>query len=131
MKLTKFVLVGIGMVSFGLSMQTNVTDASAYTTYRSIPRAIRGYYISPSANDSLKITQHRVAEAWPLADMNTYSVTKVNYTRHKYHVHCYIDLGGKIYFTLRLNHYAKNKIKSGSGYFYKVSKASYHYFLTH
>lgn len=131
MNLSKYIIGFVALLTFGIVLTTNSVSAEAYASYKSVPRAIRGYYISESANDSLKITQHAVTDGSPLADSYFYRVTKVNYSRHVYHIHSYIDLGGRSYFTLRVTHYAKNKLKSGSAYFHKVSYARYHYFLNH
>lgn len=131
MKYSYYLAIVTASVSLGFGMLVSQENASAFTTYHSIPRALRGYYISRPANDSLKITQHQIVEGSPLADSYSYRVTKVNYSKHHYHVHSYIDLGGRSYFTLKLNHYAKNKIQSGHAKFNKVKKTTYSYFLNH
>lgn len=129
MKLKDYVSLGVTVLSLIAGLAATQTNAEAYTKYNSIPRALRGYYISYPANDSLKITQHAVVGGSPLADSYFYHVTKVNYNRHIYHIHTYMEMGGRSYFTLKLNHYAKTKIKSSGAYYHKVSKAKYYHFL--
>lgn len=131
MNTKKCVLLGIAALSFSTGLIVNQTNAEAYTKYKSIPHALRGYYISYRANDSLRISQHMVVGGSPLADSYSYHVTKVNYSHHIYHIHSYMELGSRSYYTLKLNHYSKNKIRMGNGYYKKVSKAKYHYFLNH
>lgn len=131
LKINRFAMMGLSIVSLGASLATSQLKAEAYTTYHSVPHALRGYYISESANDSMKITQHMVVDGSPLADSYHYHVRKVNYSNHIYHLHSYIDLGGRTYFTLKINHYARTKIKSGSAYYHRVSKAKYYHFLNH
>ncbi|MCH5463230.1 hypothetical protein HC026_12070 [Lactobacillus sp. LC28-10] len=125
------VLTGLIGLSFGVGFAATQTKAEAYSTYKSIPHALRGYYISYRDNDSLKISQHMVVGGSPLADSYSYHVTKVNYSHHIYHIHSYMELGSRSYYTLKLNHYAKAKIKSGNAHYQKVSKARYYYFLNH
>lgn len=131
MKTKQYIMMSLTIPSLGAGLAISQSKAEAYATYHSVPHAIRGYYISEAANDAMKISQHSVTDGSPLTDSYHYHVTRVTYSHHVYHLHSYIDLGGRSYFTLKLNHYAKTKIKSGSGYYHKVSKARYHYFLNH
>lgn len=131
MKLSKYVLLGVTALSLGADLAATQTTASAYTTYKSVPRAMRGYYISQTGNTALTITQHQVVEAIPQADWYTYHVTSVSYSNHYYHIHAYMDMGKRYHFNLKLHHYAKNKLTSGGYTYQKVKASTCSYFLNH
>lgn len=131
MKLKNIVIASVATLSFGAALTMTSKSVSAYSSYKSIPTAIRGYYISKPGNDSLKITKHAIVSGSPLADSYFYRVTKVNRSGHKYHVHAHITLGNTTYFTMKLSHYKKNKIYSAGYTYTKTSKAKYHYFSNH
>lgn len=131
MKLNKCVLLGITTLSFGTGLAVTQTNAEAYTSYKSIPHAIRGYYISRPGNQALILTRHHVRNSIPQSDSYVSNVTSVNYSNHNYHIHSYENLG-KIYRgTDKLHFYAKGKFTFDGYAYHKVKASTCGYFLNH
>lgn len=126
MKFKHYMLAGVTALSLG--MFVNASPASA-KTYKSVPHAVRGYYISKSGKEALAISGKHVVEAYPRADAYSWKVTKVKYSNHKYHIRAYLNMGGKVYTTYKLKHYAHNRLSAGGYSFQKVSKHTYSKFL--
>lgn len=131
MKIKSYVSMGVAALSLGVGLAATHTTANAYTTYKSVPRAMRGYYISRPGNTALTITRHKVVEAIPQADWYNYHVTSVSYSKHYYHIHSYMDMGKRYHFNLKLHHYAKNKLTTGGYTYHKVKASTCSYFLNH
>lgn len=129
MKINRYIVTSLVFLSSIGAFAFNAPKTYAYTTYKTVPKSIRGYYISKTARDSLAISKHYVKEGSPFADMYSYHVTKVNYSKKYYNIHSYIVLGNKAYFTLKFKHYAKNRLSSNGYSFQKVSKTTYRKFL--
>lgn len=129
MKPMKNIILGVAALSLGLAAQQ--TTANAYTTYKLVPRAMRGYYISRTGNSAYTITQHKIVAAIPQADWYDFHVTSVSYSNHYYHIHTYSDMGKRYYTTFKLHHYAKNKFTADGYVYQKVKASTCSYFLNH
>ncbi|KRM93518.1 hypothetical protein FC56_GL000230 [Lentilactobacillus senioris DSM 24302 = JCM 17472] len=129
MKFRNPILTGLAVMSFGMMVGASPATPASAKTYKSVPRSIRGYYISKRAHEALAISSKHVVEAWPLADAYQSTVTKVKNSGHKYSIRAYIMLGGRNYTTYKLSHYAHNRLASGGYSFQKVSKHTYSKFL--
>lgn len=126
MKFKHYIVAGLTALSFGMIVDTSPASAK---TYRSVPHAIKGYYISKSAHEALAISKKHVIEAYPWADAYSYRVTRVKRSGHKYHIRGYMRMGGKYYATFKIKKHAHHRITAGRYSFKKVSKHSYYKFL--
>lgn len=131
MKIKSYVSMGVAALSLGVGLAATHTTANAYTTYKSVPRAMRGYYISRPGNLALTITQHSIMTAIPQADFYKYHVTSVSYSKHYYHIHAYINYGRKIRTVFKLHHYSKYRLTSDGYKYSKVKAKTISYFLNH
>lgn len=130
MNLKQSILLGVSVLSFGGALTFSSTTAHAYTTYRTVPRAIRGYYIGNRY--MAKITAHTVSEGSPQADMYAYKVLRVNKSGHNYRIHSKFTLGNTSYFTLKIRHVSKYKLKfKGMPLLHKVSKSHFWWYGNH
>lgn len=130
MKLKRSFLLGATALSLGLVATSAPKPAKAYSTYQTIPRSIRGYYIGNRY--MAKITGRQLSEGGPQADMYTYKVLHVNRSGHNYRIHTSFTLGNTVYYTLHIRHVSKNKLKfGGMPLLHKVSKSHYYWYANH
>ncbi|GHP12703.1 hypothetical protein YK48G_01280 [Lentilactobacillus fungorum] len=79
-----------------------------------------------------KITRGYVSEGGPQADIYSYKVLRVNQSGHNYRIHSKFTLGNTTYFTLKIRHVSKNKLKfKGMPILHKVSKSHYYWYANH
>lgn len=129
MKLKRSIILGVTALSFWGAIALTPTTAQAYSTYRSVPRAIRGYYIG---NDRISmITGHRIVYGMPQADAYSYKVTRVNRSGHFYHIHAFMYYGQRVNMNFKISHTSKYKIRVGNVHMHKVSKSSYYWYANH
>ena len=131
LKLKKCTLLGITALSLVAGLSAAQTNADAHVTYQSVPRTIRGYYISRPGNSALTITKHQIVTSIPQADWYNWHVRFVTYNNHYYHVHTYQDMGQSYYSTFKLHRYAKNKFTTRGFAYHKVSASTISYFVNH
>lgn len=131
MKIQKIIAITLSTTALGIGIATGSTTANAYSQTSYIPKAIRGYYISPEGNLGLMITAHRIVQAIPASDASRTIVTHVNRSGHKYAIHGYENMGRRYYGTTKLSHYKKNRLYGTYTHsvFAKVSETSYYDFL--
>lgn len=129
MKTIKSLLLGIATLSFG--MLSPVANAHAYSTFKTIPSTIHGYYIGN--HYMAKITSKYLTEGAPQSDMYTYKVSHVNKSGQNYRVHTSYSLGGYTsHYNLKIHRISKYKIKlQGMPTLHKVSKSHYSWYAKH
>ena len=129
MKIKKSILLGVTALSFGTTVASATTTAQAYSTYRTIPRAIRGYYIGHHRISM--ITGHRIVYGLPQADAYSYRVTSVTRKGHYYRIHTYLRMPNRINITFKVKHTSRYKLRIDQDHLDKVSKSLYYWYANH
>ncbi|EHO51641.1 hypothetical protein [Lentilactobacillus kisonensis] len=130
MKIKGSLILGIATLSFGEAMVSGIINAQAYSTYRTIPTSIRGYYISHG--HIAMLTGHRIVYGLPQADAYRYTVTSVSRQGHYYRIHTYIKMPNRINITYKIKHISHYKIRIGNAnVMNKVSKSHYYWYADH
>lgn len=129
MSIKKSISLVIASASLGLGLVTTMPTQTQASTYHSIPKSLHGYYIG--YHRLMVIRSHSFIQGLPQADAYTYHVSKVSKSGHYYHIHSWLKMGSTYHFTLKLSHYAHNKIYVSGSSLHKVSKSHYYWYASH